>query len=441
MIQDNSTILGNYRDNCAIIDRMRPKKIEMVIIGHAHCDHIGLIPMLFAKGNIHVKIFAPKDTKGILKEMWSDTAFINERDVELLNRKEEKIYKPLYTQNDVDLALKNVIELDIGGIIKIDDNISIRYTPSGHILRACQAELFINVSSHIKKILFTSDLGNRMIEDRKVFVEKFQPVTSANICICESTYGKQKKPMSKKDIELDRNKIKTVINQFCVDNNHRVLIPTFSLDRMPFILWELYQLFGNDKKFTIPVLIDSPLANRLLDCYSFILNDDAKEKFNEMMSWKNIIRIVNPEDSKAAIVDKKSKIICSSSGMLTAGRSVKWVQSILPDKNDCILFIGYAGPDTLAWKIKHGLNQKTININGKPFKNKCSLVDLKSYSSHMQHDDLIRYYKSINCEKIILCHGDELAKTELKEDLEKALSNSCKSTRVIMANKGMKISL
>ena len=340
MVQDNSTILGNYKDNCAILNRIKPKKIEMVILGHNHCDHIGLVPMLFARGNTDVKIITPKDTTCILREMWSDTAFINERDAESLNRKGDKCYTPLYTQAEVEMALKNVIEIEIGSIINIDENVAIRYTPAGHILRSCQTELYINGGSHTRKILFTSDLSNRMIEDRKVFVEKFQPVTSANIVIGESTYGKRKGSMKKKDIELDRQKMKTVIEQFCIDNKHRVLIPTFSLDRMPFIIWELYQLFGKDESFTVPVLIDSPLANRLLDCYSSILDGEAKDKFDEMMSWKNIRRIITPEDSKAAISDKGAKIICASSGMLCAGRSVKWIQSILPNENDCCLFVG-----------------------------------------------------------------------------------------------------
>lgn len=350
MVQDNSTILGNYKDNCAILNKIKPKKVEMVILGHNHCDHIGLVPMLFARGNRDVKIITPKDTTCILKEMWADTAYINERDCEVLNRRDDKSYTPLYTQAEVDMALQNVIEVEIGNIVKIDDNVSIRYTPAGHILRSCQTELYVNGGSHTRKILFTSDLGNKMIEGRKVFVEKFQPIVSSNISFVESTYGKRKGSMTKKDIELDRQKMKTVIEQFCVDNKHRVLIPTFSLDRMPFILWELYQLFGKDESFTVPILVDSPLSNRLLDCYSSILDGDAKEEFDEMMSWKNIRRIVNPEDSKAAISDKGAKIICASSGMLTAGRSVKWVQSILPNENDCILFIGYASIGTLAEK-------------------------------------------------------------------------------------------
>lgn len=441
MIQSNSTILGNYKDNCAILNKMKPKKIDMVIIGHCHCDHIGLIPMLFSRGNKDVKIIVPKDSKCILKEMWSDTAYINERDCESLNSKWDKSYTPLYTQDEVEMALRNVVEIEIGNIVNIDDNVSIRYSPAGHILRSCQTELYINSDSHTRKILFTSDLGNRMIENKKVFVEKLKPVTSCNICIGESTYGRRKGSMSKKDIELDRLKMKTVINQFCVDSNNRVLIPTFSLDRMPFILWELYQLFGQDDDFSVPILVDSPLANRLLDCYSSILDGEAKENFDKMMSWKNIKRIITPEDSKVAIANKGAKVICVSSGMLCAGRSVKWIQSILPNENDCVLFVGFAGTDTLAGKIKNGVDQKTININGKPYKNKCSLVDLHSYSSHAQRQDLINYYKTLNCEKIVLCHGDEQARLELKDDLEKELSDMCKSTRVVIANKGMKISL
>ncbi|MFR7913792.1 hypothetical protein [Eubacterium ramulus] len=118
------------------------------------------------------------------------------------------------------------------------------------------------------------------------------------------------------------------------------------------MIWELYKLFGKDENFKVPVLVDSPLANRLLDCYSSILEGEAKEQFDEMMSWSNLRRIVSPEESKTAVADKSAKVILSSSGMISAGRSVKWLQNILPNENDCILFIGYADVDTLAWKIK-----------------------------------------------------------------------------------------
>lgn len=442
MIQDGHTILENYKLNCQLMSRIKAKNVDMVIISHTHSDHIALIPMLFARGNDHARIIVPEGSTTIIKEMLLDCAYINQRDCETINKTaEEKGYTPLYTENEVYQALSHIEEINIGNIVNLDEHVAIRYTPAGHILRSCQTELYINGSSHTRKLFFTGDLGNTMIASNKVFVENFQPITSCNIMFGECTYGERKRSMTKKDIKMDAEKIKTVIQQYCVDNNHRVLIPTFSLDRTPFILWEIYKIFGKDENFHIPIIIDSPLSNRLLDCYSSILNAEEKKQFDEMMSWKNIHRIISPEDSKAAITDKGAKVIIASSGMLTAGRSVKWVQSILPCEHDAIMFIGYAANNTLAYKIKHGESQKTININGKPLKNKCQIIDLHSFSSHMQRDDLLKYYSAINCEKIYLVHSDKKARSDFKEDLENEINKKLKSTRVVCINKGIKISL
>lgn len=439
-IQDGHTILDNYKMNRELISKIKPKDIDMIILGHNHHDHISNICSLFARG-CRARIIVPKGSTSILKEMWLDSAYINARDCEYLSLKSGKEYYPLYTNDDVEITLRYVEECPSNEMIDLDAEISIRYSPAGHILCSQQTELYIHGGSHTKKIVFTSDLGNVKTQDSRVFVENLKPITKANIVIGECTYSKRERSMSKKDYEKDVEKIKTVVEQYCVENKHRVLIPTFSLDRMPYILWILYELFGRDETFNIPIIVDSPLSNRLLDCYSSILEGEAKEKFDKMMSWKNIRRVITPEDSMAAISDKSPKIICASSGMLTAGRSIKWTQSILPCEEDCILFIGYAGEDTLAYKIKHCKEQKTISINGKPIKNKCQIVDLKSFSSHMQRDDLINYYKTFNCEKIYLVHSDKNSKLEFKEDLEKALSECCKSTRVIAVNRSTKISL
>ena len=439
MIQDGHTPLENYKLNSKLLQKIHPQEIDFIIIGHAHLDHIGLIPALYVRGKCEAKIVVPKGSVSIIREMWLDAAYINQRDVEIINLK-DRHYEPFYTEDNVKQALQHIIEIDSNTITSLSDELAVRYSNAGHILLSKQAEVYINGGSHTRKILFTSDLGNLGTQDSRVFVEPFQPITTANIVIGECTYSAKGRETNKKTLELDIEKIKTVVTQYCIDNNHRVLIPTFSLDRMPYILWILYSIFGNDENFKVPVLVDSPLANRLLDCYSSILVGEAKEKFDQMMSWKNIQRIITPEDSKAAIANKGAKIICSSSGMLTAGRSVKWVQSILPSENDVIMFIGYAGEDTLAYKIKHEKEQKTININGKTCKNKAQIIDLTSFSSHMQRKDLINYYKSINCEKIYLVHGGK-EKIQFKYDLEAAIQDCLKSTRVVAVNKGTKIAL
>lgn len=440
MIQDGNTPLENYHLNQKLLQKIKPQDIDFIMVGHNHADHIGLIPALYAHGKCKAKIIVPAKSKAILKEMWLDSAFINERDVEKLNLK-GKNYEAFYYQDDVYDTLEYVQELPSNEIIELSDELSIRYSPAGHILLSQQAEVFIKSNGNVKKILFTSDLGNIKTLKSRIFVENFKPVSTANIVIGEATYAARSRKLTKKNIDTDMDKIKTVITQYCVDNKHRVLIPSFSLDRTPYVLWLLYTMFGSDKNFNIPILIDSPLTNRLLDCYSNVLEGEAKDNFDSMMSWKNIVRIVNPEDSKAAILDKKPKVILSSSGMLQAGRSVKWAQSILPCAEDAILFMGYCGQDTLGWKIKHEKQQKTININGKPYKNKCQIIDLTSFSSHMQRDDLINYYKGIHCEKIYLVHSNANEKLEFKHDLETALSECLMSTKVSAVGRNMKFTI
>lgn len=440
MIQGEHTVLENYRANMKFVQKIKPQEVEYIIIGHCHQDHIGMIPTLYARGKCNAKIIVPKGSTAILKEMWLDSSFINCRDVEVLNIKDDRNYEPFYTEDIVYKTLDYVQEIESDNIVKLSDELEIRYTDAGHILLSKQCEVYINGGSHTRKILFSSDLGNIATQDTRVFVENFKPISSCNIAIMECTYSSKDRQCTKETYKKDIEKIKSVVEQYCVDNNNRVLIPSFSLDRTPYILWILYSLFGKDENFNVPILVDSPLANRLLDCYSSILEDDRKELFDEMMSWKNIRSVITPEDSKAAISDKEAKVILSSSGMLTAGRSVKWTQSILPHENDCILFMGYSGEDTLAWKIKHNKDNKTININGKPYKNNAQIYDLKSFSSHMQRIDMINYYKSINCEKIYLVHGD-LNKIEFKHDLEEAIFDCLKSTKVVAVNNGTKISL
>lgn len=440
MSQDGYTPLETFRKNQEILRGIRPKEINLVIIGHLHLDHQGLIPALYSWNNCTARIIVPEKSTQILKEMWLDAAFINQRDAEKLTNSLGRQVNPLYTEAEVFQALNHIEEIPVDEIVSLDEYISARYSPAGHILLSQQCELFIG-ENHKRKILFTSDLGNLKIQENKIFVEPFSPVSTANLVVGEATYSARSRVITKKDVEKDIEKIRSVIDQFCIENHRRVLLPVFSLDRTPYMLWIIYSLFKDDPSFNIPVLIDSPLAIRLLGCYSSILDGEAKDQFDEMMSWKNIKLIVDPEDSRAAIADKEAKVILSSSGMLTAGRSIYWTTDILPCSGDCILFCGYSGPDTLAYRIKNGTDKKTISINGKQCKNRCQIVELKSASSHMQRDDLINYYKGIKCEKIYLVHSDPETLLEFKEDLEAAISECLRSTRVVAVNKSTKITL
>ena len=239
MIQGEHTVLENYKANMKYIQKIRPQELQYIIIGHVHQDHIGMIPTLYARGKCNAKIIVPKGSTSILKEMWLDSSFINCRDVEVINLKNDRNYEPFYTEDVVYKTLEYIEEIDSDKIVPLSDELAIRYTDAGHILLSKQCEVYINGGSRTRKILFSSDLGNISTQDTRVFVENFKPVTSANIAIMECTYASKKRQCTKETYKKDVTKIKSVVEQYCIDNNSRVLIPSFSLDRTPYILWIL----------------------------------------------------------------------------------------------------------------------------------------------------------------------------------------------------------
>ena len=442
-IQEGHTTLSNYKLNREQISKIKAKDVDMIIGGHfMHYDHGGNIPAL-VKQNQNIRIITCKNTTGILKEMWLDSANITIRDCETLSTQyPDKVFTPLYDIYDVEKSVSLVEEYGVGEIYELDENVSIRYTYSGHIFGAVQCELFIKIKNHVTKLLFTSDLGNQKIQDLKPFVQPFEPVLTSQYVFGECTYGsRENKQITKKIIEKDLEKIKSVIEQFCCDYKRRVLMPVFSLDKCPVILWIIYQMFKDDKNFDTKVLVDSPLTNRLLDRYSEVLEGEAKEKFDEMLSWKNLKRIITPEDSKYAMEKMTNILILSSGGMLQSGRSVRWAKELLPHSNDCLILSGYCGENTLGYKIKNCSDQKTISINGTQVKNKAQVINIRSLSGHCQRDDLLKYYSSIHADKIYLIHGEMDGKIEFAQDLKKEIANKSMTTGVCVVNKGTTITL
>ena len=106
--------------------------------------------------------------------------------------------------------------------------------------------------------------------------------------------------------------------------------------------------------------------------------------------------------------------------------------------------IGYSVENTLAWKIKQK-KTKTVNINGKAIHSRCKVVNLHSFSSHMQRDDLLKYYSggfgTSSYDKVVLQHGDMKDRITFGSDLQEAISKRNRTDKVIIANKSTEILL
>lgn len=424
----------DYKINKRKFD-FKPSDITAVIISHINCDHFCMLPKFVHDGG-KCNFYLSEETVDFVKPMLEDSAKIMERDAFGFSKRYKKEYSPIYTVDDVEKSLQYFRGCSKNEEHYITENVWFKLISAGHIFGSCQIELYIKLPSGvIKKIGYSGDLGNIIFE--QPFVEDFKPITKCSMYIGECTYNDASRSCKKGQREKDLQVIENVIRQTCVDKNGIVLIPTFALQRTETMIYTLYNIFKNDKSFNIPVIVDSPLAVTLLDCFKNNLEGEWSDIFEEMMSWKNLKIIRTVEESMACVEDNSPKIVCSSSGMLTQGRSIMYLKKILPRSNCCILTCGYMAEGGIGWKIKNNPEQKTITIDKVAYKNRCDIKCLDSFSSHMQYDQLMNYYINIannGCQTIWLVHGDK-GKIQFKEELDKRINKILKTTKIVATNR------
>jgi metallo-beta-lactamase family protein len=428
--------INDYKINSARLS-YKPKEIEYIFALHNHIDHIGKIPLLYARG-CKAKIIAPEGTKSIAEILLRDCAHINIKTAELLTKRTGKEYAPLYTDDDVDTCLSYWEEFSFNNKTTLSENIVFNLLHSGHINNSAQLELWLTRGNTTKKIVYTSDLGNTAVP--KYFIESLEKVNKCDLLIAESTYSKEKAYFDVQRREKDLSIIKSVINQVCIENKAKVLIPVFANDRCQNILTCLYDMFGSDETFNTPILIDSPMACKITAEYLNNLHGDQLDKLKKVMSWKNLVFVEDYETSKLYQDSDMPLVVLAASGMMVAGRSVNWAAKLLPNPNNHILFCGYAPENSLAGRIKNN-KCKIIKIEKKNIANKCGISNLRSFSSHIQRQDMFEYYSDVNCEKIALVHGNFQDKCEFAKELQDLISKKNKNTKVISVNKGYEILL
>lgn len=435
-VQSNN-VKEDYLTNNRKFKEFKPKNIDIIFLEHSHHDHCNLCPRLVRDG-FEGAIIVPENSKIIHKIMYEDCVKINEKDVEFLNAQNGTKYKPLYTMEDVQKTLEHTIEKPIGEVIYIDDTLSFKYVPSGHLLHGCQLLLYITENNVKKTILITSDIGSDKVKNR--YVGQLEYVEKADIIVMESTYGDRPElKIREKERKNDYDKLKSVIDMQVHELKSRVVIPVFAQSRAQIIATMIYEIY-KDEEWQPKVYIDSPLAIKIFHAYSELLKGEDKEIFDKLMAWDNLIFVKEAEDSVTLVESNEPCIILSTNGFCTCGRIRHHLKRVIPDPNATILFCGYASPDSLGGILRDP-KRKSITIDQKNYTCRCSVYNLKSLSGHAMFETLLSYGSSISTSKIVLHHGDREQKEMLASALKKELEKQCKTTRVVIANSSLKFNL
>lgn len=146
-----------------------------MILSHAHLDHSGLIPKLIADG-YSGQIYMTNPSNELLEILHKDAATLQERDIEWENKRRrrsgKKEIEPLYTTNDVEIALTHYKGIPYGHRQQVTNNIEVCFRDAGHILGSAIVELFIT-DTRMYLIWKTEILCNKVIQ---VVCRHFYPV-------------------------------------------------------------------------------------------------------------------------------------------------------------------------------------------------------------------------------------------------------------------------
>ena len=355
-----------------------PKEIDVLLVTHAHMDHIGLIPKLVKHGFRGV-IYSTPETRDLCVFMLDDALKLITQDAD-----HHKVV-PLYGPEDLKQAfmLWKTIPYHKDFVLFDDLDISVYLKDPGHVLGASMFEIRIPLNNILRKFLFTGDLGNSPTP----ILKDTEPIEGVDYVVMESVYGDR----NHEDRDTRLQKLQSAISD-TIDNKGILLIPSFSLEKTQEILYEMHKIFEDKIIPELPVYLDSPLAIKLLPIYEKYIKDyntEAKErrdKSGDILNFKNLHIIESAEESKALIHTKNPKVIMAGSGMSTGGRIQHHELNYLSDKNTILLFLGFQALGTLGREIFDGAKMVSIydhyvNVN-------CEIRKIDGYSGHKDSDHL-----------------------------------------------------
>jgi metallo-beta-lactamase family protein len=396
-----------------------PSMIDHIILTHAHIDHSGLIPYMYKLG-FRGSVICTNATRDLCAIMLTDSAFIQEHDTLTFNKRRAKkglpLVTPLYTQADATACMKLFIGVPYEMKFRVDENIKVKFTSTGHMLGSGVANIQITEKGVIKRIAYTGDIGRP--EDQ--ILAPPLPFPQADFLITESTYGDR----LHNDTKEAEEELLNVVVETCLNKGGKLIIPAFSVGRTQEIVYALNSFFNQGRLPKIDVFVDSPLAVNATtvfrmhpECFnkefSQVLKSDA-----DPFGFTNLFYITRVEDSKKLNDHKKPCVIISASGMMEAGRVKHHLANNISDPLNTVLVVGYCAPTTLGARIVRG--DKEVSIHGTVYPVRAEIKKLESFSGHGDYREMIGF---LNCQdkeaiaRTFIVHGEYETQKKYAEKL------------------------
>lgn len=386
-----------------------PESVDAVVLSHAHIDHSGNLPNLVKQG-FAGPIYATPATIDLCRLMLLDSAYIQEKDVEFVNkirrRHGEPPVEPLYDKAAAEAALQRFEPVEYVETREIAPGVSLTFRDAGHILGSAQVLLECNENGRTIRLGFSGDLGRR---DMPVLRDP-DYLRDLDYLVLETTYGNRIHRVSGDVAEELAQLVRSTAQQ-----GGKIIVPAFAVGRTQLLVYLLHKLWDQGRIPDMPIYVDSPLAVNITEvfrnhpeCLDRETHRIFLDNHEDPFGFRRLHYVRDVEESKRLNSLAVPHIVISASGMAEGGRILHHLRNNIGNPRNVVLLVGFAAEQTLARKLMDGA--ETVRIFGEEHRVRCRVVRMDDFSAHADRGgllELLRHQPVQRLRGLFLVHGEE----------------------------------
>ncbi|WP_100182860.1 beta-CASP ribonuclease aCPSF1 [Candidatus Nitrosotenuis aquarius] len=373
-------------------------ELDAIVIGHAHLDHTGFLPVL-CKYGYKGPIYCTEPTLPMMNLIQLDAIRVASAQGRA----------PLYAERDVKQIMRQTITIPYGTVTDIAPDIKLVFSNAGHILGSATCHFHIGNGDH--NFVYTGDIkfGKSILFDSASW-----NYPRVETLLIESTYG------AREDIQPTRQEVESAfinaVNNTLVDGG-KVLIPIPAVGRAQEILMVIDHYMKAGQMVEAPVFTEGMIseATAIHEAYPEYLARELRQKILETddnpFDSEYFTNIEHSDAREEPLRDNTPCIILATSGMLEGGPVLEYFRNIAPSNKNKIIFVSYQVNGTLGRRVLDG--SKQVSLMGKEGKVEvvnvnCSMIKLDGFSGHSDFNQLMSFVHKLRpkLRRVLVNHGE-----------------------------------
>ncbi|MEX0640002.1 MAG: beta-CASP ribonuclease aCPSF1 [Nitrosopumilaceae archaeon] len=387
--------------------------LDAVVIGHAHLDHTGFLPVL-CKYGYKGPIYCTEPTLPMMNLIQLDAIKVASAQGRT----------PMYADRDVKQIMKQAITIPYGTVTDISPDIKLVLANAGHILGSALCHFHIGNGDH--NFVYSGDIK---FAKSILFESASWNFPRVETLLIESTYG------AKEDIQASRQEVESSflksVNSILKDGG-KVLIPIPAVGRAQEIMMVIDQYMKSGEMVEAPVFYEGMIAeaSAIHEAYPEYLARELKQRILETddnpFDSEYFTNVEHPDAREEPLREGTPCIIIATSGMLEGGPVLEYFKNIAPNKKNKILFVSYQVNGTLGRRVLEGAKQ--VSLIGREGKIEvvtieCGIERLDGFSGHSDYNQLISFVHKLRpkLRRVLVNHGERRKSENLSMSIRRML--------------------